>query len=124
MVVMQQQRVRRRRSKSSFRIKKMAREIAEAKERIRLMRVRVENSTHHARKRKQDLQAMHVQALSIEDPNERSKMVAQLHDSDKELDDLMFHLAERRSETRRLLRLSEICEERLVAMRKSRTASS
>ena len=102
---------------------KLALLIADKKELTRVMQVALERYTLKARHNRRRLEGLKVRVFGFEDINERSKLNAEIQDIEREVNDILFTLATKRSDVRRNARVIEECEEKLAIIQKKLQAS-
>ena len=98
-------------------IRTLSLEIADAKERLRWNRVEVEKCATLVRETRRRIQGWKLLVIGLPDPNERSKMNADLTSLEKKVEDYSYQLAELRSKVRRGSKSNQDLEDRLVRVR-------
>ena len=100
-------------------VRTLSLEIADAKERLRWSRVEVEKCATLVRETRRLTQAWKLLILGLDDPNERSKMNADLGRLEKKVEDYSYRLAELRSKVRRASKSNQSLEDRMVRVRQT-----
>ena len=93
--------------------------IAEKKERVQWMRYEIEKRAAVVRESKHRLCSVQLDAISIEDANQRSKVNTEIRILERDIDDSAFALATLRPDTRRLSTLIQKLEAKLARVPKS-----
>ncbi|MBI5469955.1 hypothetical protein HY968_01360 [Candidatus Kaiserbacteria bacterium] len=94
-------------------VPKLALKIADAKELLQWASLEINRYARKARHNRERVRGLQVEALNVVDANKRSKVNAEISDIEREVGDMLFLIAEKRSKMRRRARVVKECEDKL-----------